>query len=80
MQAIVELVRGGVGVGVSPLVAGWSPGAGVRALPTDHLFPPDALVLVRRRGRPRPQALLLEELLLQAPGSEPEASARGGPR
>lgn len=64
VQAIVELVRGGVGVGLSPLVAGWDPGPGLRVLSTDHLFPPDELILVRRRGRPREQALLLEELLL----------------
>ncbi len=64
-QAIAELVRRGVGVGLSPLVRAWQSGPGLRLLPAGHLFPPDELVLVRGRGKPRPQVLLLEELLLK---------------
>jgi DNA-binding transcriptional LysR family regulator len=66
IEAIEELVRRKVGVGLSPLVAGWKPGPGVVILPAAHLFPPDELVLLRRRGKPRPQALMLEELLLRS--------------
>jgi DNA-binding transcriptional LysR family regulator len=65
IQAIEELVRRKVGVGLSPLVSGWKPGPGVVILPAAHLFPADGLVLLRRRGKLRPQAQLLEELLLQ---------------
>jgi len=66
IQAVEELVRRKLGVGLSPLVAGWKPGPGVVVLPAAHLFPADELVLLRRRGKPRPQAQLLEELLLRA--------------
>jgi DNA-binding transcriptional LysR family regulator len=67
-QAIAELVRRGVGVGLCPFVRAWQPGLGLRLLPAGHLFPPDELVLVRRRGKPRPQVALLEELLLKPVG------------
>jgi DNA-binding transcriptional LysR family regulator len=67
MQAIAELVRRRVGVGVAPFIDNWEPGGGVRLLPAGHLFPPDELILLRRRGKPRPQARLLEELLLESP-------------
>jgi DNA-binding transcriptional LysR family regulator len=66
IQAIEELVRRGVGVGVAPFLDGWKPGNGVRCLPAGHLFPPDELVLLRRRGKPRAQAQLLEDLLLDS--------------
>lgn len=66
IQAIEEFVRRKIGVGMSPLVADWKPGAGVTALAASHLFPADELFLLRRRGKPRPQALLLEELILEA--------------
>jgi LysR family cys regulon transcriptional activator len=66
IQAVEELVRRKVGVGLSPLVDKWRPGPGVTILPAAHLFPPDGLVLLRRRGNPRPQAQLLEELLLRS--------------
>jgi DNA-binding transcriptional LysR family regulator len=65
IQAIEEFVRRKVGVGLSPLVPGWRPGPGVVVLPAAHLFPADELVLLRRRGKPRSQAQLLEELLLR---------------
>lgn len=68
IQAIVELVRRGVGVGVAPFLDGWQPVKGVRCLPADHLFPPDELALLRRQGKPRLQAQLLEELLLGSSG------------
>ena len=64
-QAVAELVRLGVGVGLSPLVSTWKPGPGLRVLSASHLFPPDQLVLVRRGGKLRPQVLLLEQLLLK---------------
>lgn len=67
IQAIEEYVRRKIGVGLTPLVSGWKPGPGVVALPAGHLFPADELFLVRRRGTPRPQAQLLEELLLRPP-------------
>lgn len=67
IQAIEEYVRRKVGVGLTPLVSGWRPGPGVVALPAGHLFPADELFLVRRRGKSRPQAQLLEELLLRPP-------------
>jgi LysR family cys regulon transcriptional activator len=65
IQAIEEYVRRKIGVGLTPLVSGWRPGPGVVALPACHLFPADDLFLVRLRGKPRPQAQLLEELLLR---------------
>jgi DNA-binding transcriptional LysR family regulator len=71
IQAIEELVRRKVGVGLTPLIAEWRPGPGVVKLPAGHLFPPDVLFLLRRRGKPRPQAQLLEELLLQSADSVP---------
>ncbi len=64
-QAIEEFVRRKVGIGMSALVAGWKPGAGLVALSASHLFPADQLFLMRRRGKPRPQAALLEELIMQ---------------
>jgi DNA-binding transcriptional LysR family regulator len=71
IQAIEELVRRKVGVGLTPLVSEWRPGPGVVRLPAGHLFPPDVLFLLRRRGKPRPQAQLLLELLLNSAGSVP---------
>jgi DNA-binding transcriptional LysR family regulator len=65
IQAIEEFVRRKVGVGLTPLVAEWRPGPGVVKIPAGHLFPPDHLFLLRRRGKPRPQAQILEELLLE---------------
>jgi DNA-binding transcriptional LysR family regulator len=65
IQAIEEFVRRKVGIGLTPLVAEWKPGPGVVRLPAEHLFPPDHLFLLRRRGKPRPQAQILEELLLK---------------
>jgi DNA-binding transcriptional LysR family regulator len=69
IQAIEELVRRKVGVGLTPLVSEWRPGPGVVRLPAGHLFPPDVLFLLRRRGKPRPQAQLLEDLLLSSADS-----------
>jgi DNA-binding transcriptional LysR family regulator len=66
IQAIEEFARRKVGVGLSPLVAGWKPGPGVLILPAGHLLPSDELVILRRRGTPRPQAQLLEDLLLHS--------------
>lgn len=65
IQAIEEFVRRKVGIGLTPLVATWSPGPGVVKLPAAHLFPHDELFLLRRRGKPRPQAQILEDLLLE---------------
>src|SRR5262249_33236002 len=65
IQAIEELVRRKVGVGLTPLVADWKPGPGVVKPPAEPLSPPDHLYLLRRRGKPRPQAQILEELLLE---------------
>lgn len=67
IQAIEEFVRRKVGVGLTPLVAEWKPGPGVVKIPVGHLFPADHLYLLRRRGKPRPQAQILEELLLGQP-------------
>ena len=64
IQAIEEFVRRRVGVGLTPLVSEFRPGPGVVKLPVEHLFPPDHLFLVRRRGKPRPQVQILEDLLL----------------
>jgi DNA-binding transcriptional LysR family regulator len=72
IQAIEEFARRKVGVGLIPLVAEWKPGPGVVKLPAEHFFPPEHLFLIRRRGKPRPQAQILEELLLkQAPTARP---------
>ncbi len=69
IQAIEEFVRRKVGVGLTPLVADWKPGPGVVKISAAHLFPPDHLFLLRRRGKPRPQAQILEELLLEPASS-----------
>lgn len=73
IQAIEEFVRRKVGIGLSPLVATWKPGPGVVKLPAGHLFQPDELFLLRRRGKPRPQAQILEELLLERADSIQES-------
>jgi DNA-binding transcriptional LysR family regulator len=65
-QAIEEFARRKVGVGLTPLVADWKPGAGVVRLSAEHLFPPDHLFLIHRRGKLRPQAQLLKDLLLKS--------------
>lgn len=64
-QAIEAFVRRKLGIGLTALVADWKPGPGVVKIPVGHLFPPDHLYLLRRRGIPRPQAQLLEELLVK---------------
>ena len=68
IQAIEEFVRRKVGVGLTPMVADWRPGPGVVKLPVEALFPPDHLFLLRRRGKPSPQAQILEGLLLDSSG------------
>ena len=65
IPAIEELVRRKVGVGLTPLPMNWQPGQGVVKLPAGQLLPSEHLFLIRRRGKPRPQAQLLEALLLQ---------------
>jgi DNA-binding transcriptional LysR family regulator len=70
IQGIEEFVHRRLGVGLTPLVADWTPRKGVVKLPADHLFPPDHLYLIRRSGKPRPQAQLLEELLMNPSPSE----------
>jgi DNA-binding transcriptional LysR family regulator len=70
-QAIEEFVRRKLGIGLTALVADWKPGPGVVKIPVGHLFPPDHLYLLRRRGKPRPQAQLLEELLLKRSSPDP---------
>ena len=71
VEAIEEFVRRKVGVGLTPLVATWTPGPGVVKLPAAHLFPHDELFLLRRRGKPRPQAQILEDLLLEQTDTAP---------
>ncbi|MHC5541279.1 LysR family transcriptional regulator [Singulisphaera rosea] len=65
-QAIEEFVRRKLGIGLTALVPDWKPGPGVVKIPVGHLIPPDQLYLLRRRGKPRPQAQLLEDLLLES--------------
>jgi DNA-binding transcriptional LysR family regulator len=65
IQAIEEFVRRKVGVGLTPLVSDWVPGPGVVKLAVGHLFPSDELFLLRRRGKPRPQAQILQDLLVE---------------
>jgi DNA-binding transcriptional LysR family regulator len=69
IQAIEEYVRLQLGVGLTPLVAEWRPGPGVVKLPAAHLFPPDTLFLIHRRGKLRPQAELLKSLLIESADS-----------
>jgi DNA-binding transcriptional LysR family regulator len=73
-QAIEEFVRRKVGVGLTPLVADWKPGPGVVRLPAEHIFPPDHLFLIHRRGKLRPQVQFLKELLVKSADS---AQSRG---
>ncbi len=70
IQAIEEFVHRRLGVGLTPLVADWTPRKGVVKLPADHLFPPDHLYIIRRNGKPRPQAQILEEMLMNPPPSK----------
>lgn len=65
IPAIEEFVRRKVGIGLTPLPMKWRPGPGIVKLSVGHLFPSEHLFLLRRRGRPKPQAQLLESLLLQ---------------
>jgi DNA-binding transcriptional LysR family regulator len=65
IQAMEEYVRLRLGVGLTALVSEWRPGPGVVKLPAAHLFPPDNLFLVHRRGKLRPQAELLKALLIE---------------
>lgn len=75
IQAIEEFVHRGLGVGLTPLVADWTPRKGVVKLPADHLFPPDHLFIIRRIGKPRPQAQILVEMLMNPPPSKGGAEA-----
>jgi len=72
IQAIEEFVHRRLGVGLTPMVADWAPRKGLVRLPADHLFPPDHLYIIRRKGKARPQAQILEEMLMAlSPGKVP---------
>lgn len=70
IQAIEEFVHRRLGVGLTPMVADWPPRKGLVRLPADHLFPPDHLYIIRRKGKTRPQAQVLEDMLMvRSPGN-----------